>query len=496
MMKANQNVSRCRTGIEGLDEILDGGLPPHRLYLLQGHSGVGKTTAALQFLLEGVRLKEKSLYITLSETHEELMEVANSHGWSLDSLAIFELSAMQQQLAQSAHNTLFHPADVELNTTTQTLLKEIERVKPSRVVFDSLSEMRLLADNALRYRRQILALKQFFIGKRCTVLLLDDPGMGSVDHQVQSIAHGVITLEKRPVAFGNPRRAITVDKVRGLKYSEGSHDYIIQTGGIRVFPRLIAADYPADFPDEPVSSGVKELDALLGGGLERGTSTLLIGSAGTGKSSIAFQHSITAAERGEKSLIFLFEENFKTITSRTTALGAPIQKHVKSGMIDMRHVDPAEISPGEFAYEIKNAVIERKVRIIIIDSLSGYMQAMPDEKFLMLQLHEMLSFLRQQGTVVILTLAQHGLVGDMHSAIEATYIADTVIMLRYFEVGGRVKKALSVVKKRSGIHEDTLREFRIDQTGMRVGEPLEEFQGVLTGVPTFYGKKEEMLKNG
>jgi circadian clock protein KaiC len=484
----------CSTGVEGLDRVLRGGLPKNRLYLVQGDPGVGKTTLALQFLLEGVRVGEPSLYITLSETKEEILQVAKSHNWSLDRLAIFELSAMEQQLAQSAQNTLFHPSEVELNKTTKTLLDEIERVKAMRVVLDSLSELRLLAENPLRYRRQMLALKQFFAGRHCTVLLLDDrAGVESSDLQVQSIAHGVITLEKRITDFGAPRRTLTVDKLRGVKFHEGSHDNIIETGGLKVFPRLVAAEHRKEFPDEPISSGVKELDSLLGGGLDRGTSTLIMGAAGTGKSTVAVQHVIAAAQRGEKSMIFLFEESMKTVTKRCASLGMPLGEHTKSGCIRLKQLDPAEISPGEFASEIIQAVLNEEVRMVVIDSLGGYIEAMPNEKMLILQLHELLTFLRQQGVVTIITVVQHGLVGQMKSPIDVTYIADTVILLRYFEAAGRVKKAVSVIKKRSGGHEDTIREFKIDQTGLRVGEPLTEFQGVLTGVPTFIGKKEEML---
>ena len=495
-MNTVKTPQRVRTGIAGLDEILHGGLPAHRLYLLQGDPGVGKTTLALQFLLEGVRLGEPALYITLSETREELVEVANSHGWSLEGLSIFELSAMEQQLAQSAQNTLFHPADVELNSTTQMLLAEIERVKPNRIAFDSLSELRLLADNPLRYRRQMLSMKQFFVGRKCTTLYLDDrTGPHASELQVQSISHGVITLEKRAVSYGNPRRSLTIDKVRGVKFIEGSHDYAIETGGIVVFPRLVASGQKQDFTEEPVSSGIKGLDALLGGGLDRGTSALLMGPAGTGKSSISFQHVITAAMRGEKSLVFLFDEDLKTITRRTSALGLPLVEHTKSGCVDLRQLDPAEVSPGEFATTITSAVLQRDVRIVVIDSLSGYMQAMPDENTLMLQLHELLTFLRQHGVVTIMTLAQHGVVGTVQAPIDATYIADTVIMIRFFEAAGHVRKAVSVVKKRSGVHEDTIREFRIDQSGIQVGPPLTEFHGILSGVPTFHGDSASMLKN-
>jgi circadian clock protein KaiC len=492
-MKTNAS-TKCATGIEGLDEVLRGGLPRNRLYLVQGDPGVGKTTLALQFLLEGARTGGRSLYITLSETKEELLEVAQSHNWSLDPLAVFELSAMDQQLAQTVQDTLFHPADMELNKTTKTLLDEIERVQPDRIVLDSLSELRLLAENPLRYRRQMLGFKQFFAGRKCAVLLLDDRvGVVHSDLQVQSIVHGVLTLDKRALAYGAPRRTLTIDKLRGVKFQEGSHNYIIETGGIRVFPRLIAAEHRAPFADEPISFGVRELDLLLGGGLDRGTSTLVMGPAGTGKSSVAFQHAISAAHRGEKSLIFLFDENLNTVTKRTAALGMGLNEHTKTGSIRLKQLDPAEISPGEFACEIKNAVLNDKIRIIVIDSLGGYLQAMPNEQSLALQLHELLTFLRQQGVVTIITLAQHGLVGVMQAPVDITYIADTVVLLRYFEAAGRVKKSIAVIKKRSGGHEDTIREFTIGAAGIRVGTPLTQFRGVLTGHPTFQGEGDEML---
>ncbi len=495
-MKSEPTLGRpCATGIAGLDAILGGGLPPNRLYLAQGDPGVGKTTVALQFLLQGVRAGEKALYIALSETREEIQAVADSHGWNLNDLEIFELSALEQQLWQTKQSTLFHPSELELSKTTKMLLDEIERVKPARLVVDSLSELRLLSENPLRYRRQILGLKQFFAPLSCTAVLLDDrSGLEVADLQVQSIAHGVITLEKRITDYGAPRRTLTVDKLRGVAFQEGSHDYLIQTGGVVVFPRLVAAAHHVDFVDESISSGLPELDALLGGGLDRGTSTLIMGPAGTGKTSIAFQHAIAAADRGEKSIFFLFDESINTITKRTTALGMQLQQHVESGRIALQQLDPAAISPGEFGARIRNAVLQEKVSIIVLDSLGGYLQAMPNEKLLNLQLHELLTFLRQQGVVTIITLAQHGLIGAMESPVDVTYIADTVLLLRFFESAGRVKKAVSVIKKRSGAHEDTIREFRIDATGLRVGAPLTDFHGVLTGVPTFRGHQQEMLQ--
>jgi circadian clock protein KaiC len=484
----------CPTGIPGLDQILRGGLPKNRVYLVQGDPGVGKTTFALQFLLEGARRGETSLYITLSETRDEILAVAKSHGWSLEPLSIFELSAMEQQFALSAQNTMFHPADIELNRTTQALLDEVNRVKPVRVAIDSLSELRLLSESPLRYRRQMLAFKQFFAGKQSTVLFLDDRASAEgSDVQVQSIAHGVITLERRDVAYGKQRRSVKVEKLRGVSFLEGSHDYLIRTGGIEVFPRLVPSEHHKEYADESVSSGIHELDALVGGGLDRGTSTLVIGPAGTGKSSLAFQYAISAAQRGEKSIAYLFDENIRTLTKRSSALGLPLREHSESGCITLKQINPAEVAPGEFASDIQHAVMRDNVRFVIIDSLGGYLQAMPDEKFLNLQLYELLTFLRQQGVVSIITLAQHGLLSATESPIDVTYIADTVVLLRYFEASGRVKKAMSVIKKRSGSHEDTIREFTIGQGGMLVGDPITSFQGVLTGNPTFRGKPEEMM---
>jgi circadian clock protein KaiC len=492
-MKKHKN---CCTGIEGLDDILRGGLPENRLYLIQGDPGSGKTTLALQFLLHGVAQGEKCLYITLSETTDELNGVADSHNWSLNSLAIFELSAMEQQVAQSAQNTLFHPSDVELNKTTKALLAEVDKAKPTRLVLDSLSELRLLAENPLRYRRQMLALKQYFAGRNCTVLLLDDQMTSTAaDQQVQSIAHGVLTLTKQRVDYGVQRRRVTIDKLRGVKFREGPHDYVIETGGIQVFPRLVAAEHHKTFSDEPISSGIKELDALLGGGLDRGTSNLVLGPAGTGKSAVAHQFAVTAAERGEKCLLFVFDENIKTILRRTTSLGLPLEKYVTEGKVKLRQIDPADVSPGEFAYQIKRAVVEEDVRLVILDSLIGYLQAMADERFLSLQLHELLTFLSQQGVVTIITVTQHGLIGAMQTPIDVTYLADSVILMRFFEAGGEVRKAISVIKKRSGAHEKAIREFMIDQKGVRVGEPLHKFHGVLTGVPTLGEDAPAMMKS-
>lgn len=495
MIKNELSSAPCGTGIEGLDEVLKGGFPRNRIYLIQGNPGVGKTTLALQFLIEGARRGERGLYVTLSETKDELVGVAESHGWPLDILSIFELSAMEQQLAQSAQNTLFHPSDIELSKTTKILLEEIERVKPARLALDSLSELRLLSESPLRYRRQMLALKQFFAGRNCTVLLLDDRSARpeSADLQVQSIAHGVVTLDKRDMEFGVERRRLKIDKLRGLKFKAGSHDYTIETGGIKVYPRLVAAEHHKTFPEEPLSSGLPALDSLLGGGLDRGTSTLVLGPAGTGKSTIVFQYVVAAAQKGERSLVFAFDETTKTLLRRTSALGLPLEEQIGKGMIRLQQVDSAEMTPGELTHQIREAVLHEDVRVVVFDSLNGYLQSMPDQRFLELQLHELLTFLNQLGVVTIATLAQHGLVGTMQSPVDVTYLADTVVLLRYFEAFGTMKKAISVFKKRSGQHEATIREFKIESTGVRVGPPLIEFHGVLTGVPTFNGGANTMM---
>jgi circadian clock protein KaiC len=483
----------CSTGMDGLDQILGGGLPRNRLYLLQGEPGAGKTTLAMRFLLDGAAKGESGLYVTLSETKDELLSVAESHGWDLSAITILELSAIEAQLGEAQENTFFHPSELELDKTAKLVTDEVERVKPMRMAIDSLSEFRLLAEVPLRYRRQLLKLKQFFAGRHTTVLLLDDQSADKSDLHVQSIAHGVITLCALPATVGGQQRQLQINKLRGVKFSEGFHDYSIVKGGLEVFPRLVASKHHRDFEQDPVSSGIPEFDKLLGGGLDRGTSNLFIGPAGTGKSTLAIHHAIFAADRGEKAVVFAFDENIQVINTRTSGLGLALDKHLKSGRIRIQQIDPAELSPGEFATAAVRAVEKDNARVVVIDSLNGYLNGMPDGKFLALQLHELLTYLSQQGVVSILTVAQHGLVGVMQSPVDVTYLADTVILLRYFEAGGRVKKAVSVMKKRSGSHENTIREFAAGPKGIKIGEPLEDFHGILTGVPVFHGEKE-MLK--
>lgn len=484
---------RCPTGISGLDQVLGGGLPLYRLYLVQGQPGVGKSTLALQFLLEGARRGETVLYITLSETRDEIESVAESHGWDLQKITLFEMSSKNAHLQNEAETTFFHPSEVELNRTTKVLLDEITRCNPARVVFDSLSEMRMLADTALRYRRQILQLKQALAGRKCTVLFLDDLTSAPGDLHVESIVHGVLTITCSAPGFGSSRRQLHVQKLRGVKFCEGLHDLVMLTGGLTVFPRLIAAEHPTTGRSESFASGIAGLDALLGGGIDRGTSTMFMGPPGTGKSTLTLKFAHAAAQRGEKVMLFIFDEITDTLISRARNLGMDLDKHVNDGLVIIRQIDPAEIAPGELAHHIRHAVLHENVRVVVIDSINGYMNAMPEERHLNLQLHELLSFLNQQGVITIMVLAQQGLVGQMQSGVDLTYLADTVLILRYFEAQGAVKQAISVIKKRTGNHERTIREFRVHAGGIEVGAPLVNMHGVLTGVPTFENTGDTQL---
>jgi circadian clock protein KaiC len=493
MSEPQAEAERVSTGIAGLDDILCGGLDAERLYLVEGEPGTGKTTLALQFLLEGARRGERGLYVTLSESERELRLVAKRHGWSLDDISIFELVPPEAALDPEKELTLFHPAELELSETSKMIFDRVAAVEPSRVVFDSLSEMRLLAQNSLRYRRQILALKHFFAGRRCTVLLLDDLSSNAQDLQLHSIAHGVVTLQQTAIDYGAERRRMRVKKMRGIKFRGGYHDFIIETGGITIFPRLVAAEHRTAFIGDLAKSGVAELDMLLGGGLERGTSVLLVGGAGVGKSSIAVTFAVAAAKRGERVAMFAFDEGLGTLFARAAGLGVDMQEYVDRGVISVRQIDPAEMSPGEFTQLVRDAVEQQQVRVLLIDSLNGYLNAMPDERFLVLQMHELLSYLNQLGVLTIMVLAQHGLLGQMQTPIDLSYLSDSVIMLRYFEAAGRVRRALSVVKKRSGTHENAIREFQLTAGGVKVGPPLTQFSGILTGTPTYLGDPKPLM---
>jgi circadian clock protein KaiC len=481
------------TGVPGMDDILRGGFPAGRLLLIEGDPGVGKTTFALQFLLEGARQGERGVYVTLSETREELEMVAKSHGWSLDGVELFELTP-PDALSGDDQNTLFHPSEVELAETTKAVVNLCARVKPTRLVFDSLSEIRLLAQSPLRYRREVLALKQHFAGRGCTVLLLDDLTGTQADGHLQSLAHGVVTMEKLVPLYGAQRRRLRVTKLRGVDFRGGYHDFVIEPGGVVVFPRLVASEHSQEFERGVASSGMAELDAMLGGGLDRGTSALMLGPPGTGKSALATQWASAAAGRGEKVLMYAFDESAATMQARSKSLGIDLQAHEKAGLIVVRQIDPAEVPPGQLTHQIRQAVENDGVRMIVIDSLNGYLQAMPDESFLVLQLHELLTYLGRQGVVSILVVAQNGLVGaSMVSPTDVTYLADTVLLLRHFEAGGTLRKAVSVLKKRTGKHESAIRELRLSDKGITAGAPLTGFRGVLTGVPTYEGTVDALL---
>lgn len=476
---------RLQSGIDGLDDILHGGFPQGHLYLIEGDPGTGKTTMGLQFLLEGVRKGEKALYITLSESRAELEEVAKSHGWSLDGIEIFEMIPPDDDLTPESQYTVFHPSEVELAATVGAILSKVEQAAPQRLVFDSLAEIRMLARDPLRYRRQIMALKRKVSGGNITVLMLDDRTSGRDELQLQSIAHGVVSLQSLGREYGVIRRRIVTHKLRGSAFREGYHDYVIRTGGLSIFPRLIAAEHKPGFVRKPVPSGLQELDNLLAGGIDTGTSSLLIGPAGCGKSTIAFRYACSAADRGEKAMVFTFDESIATVLDRARNLGMKPDALMDDGALTVQQVDPAELSPGEFVAEIRSLVNHQNLRLLVIDSMNGLLNAMPDEQYLAMQLHELFSYLGQQGIATIITLAQAGVIGSsMHSPVDVSYLADTIILFRYFERAGQIRKAISVVKKRSGSHERSIRELFLQDGQVRVGKPLAEFEGVLTGVPT------------
>ncbi|HEV7914169.1 MAG TPA: ATPase domain-containing protein [Albitalea sp.] len=487
--------STISSGIPAFDAILGGGFTPNRFYMIQGVPGSGKTTLALQFLMEGVRQGESVLYVTLSETEEEIRSIAASHGWNLDGVQILEVVPSEEALSPEEQYTVFQPDEVELSETTKAILSDVERRKPARIAFDSLSEMRLLAGSPLRYRRQMMGMKQFFVGRGCTVLVLDDCTGAMDDTQLQSIAHGIVELEQAVPVYGSERRRIRIVKFRGVRFEGGYHDFRIERGGLAVFPRVVSASRRHASRSGSLSSGVEPLDTLLGGGIERGTSTLLTGAPGTGKSTIAAQFAVAAARRGERAAMFLFDESAVTLCKRLAGLEMNIDPLLASGRLTMQQVDPAELSPGEFSHIVRQAAEQGEASVIVIDSLNGYLNAMPNDKLLSVQLHELLTFLGQCGTATLLVSVQRGLIGaHMDSPVDASYLADSVVVLRYFEAQGAVRGAISVLKKRSGPHERTIRQFDIGSGGVRVGPPLSHLHGVLTGVPRYSGGDLDKLE--
>ena len=482
-MTASELPTRIDTGVIGLNDILSGGLPAGQMYLLEGVPGTGKTTVAMQFIRTAIMAGETALYITLSESRRELEASALSHGWSTDELAIAEFVPEEASLSPEQQYTVFHPSEVELATTIKKLTELIEEVKPTRLVIDSLSELRLLASDTMRYRRQLLALKQFFAGRETTVLLLDDRSGEGSDMQLQSIANGVIRLEKVPRSYGVNRRQIEILKLRGSAFREGFHDYTIEKGGLKIYPRLVSNEHGGTFTDERATSGIEALDKMFGGGISRGSSTLLIGPTGAGKSTMAIQFASAAAARGERAVVYTFDEAIRTAVHRAESLGIRVRDQIEKGTLALSQVDPAELSPGEFTWRIRTDMEQNSTRVVVIDSLNGFLNSMPGEKDLILQLHELLAYLNHKGVITFLVLTQHGLIGNTHAELDVSYLADTVILLRYFEADGEIRQVVSVLKQRLGQHERTLREFRLDESGLDVGEPLTNFRGILTGVP-------------
>lgn len=493
-MSETQQNEKARIGIAGLDDILVGGFARGHLYLLEGSPGTGKTTIALQFLFDGAERGETGLYVTLSETENELRLTARSHGWEIDGkFDVFELAPPESLLDSEHQQSLLYSSDLELGEATKAMFAAVESVKPDRIVLDSLSEIRLLAQSSLRYRRQILLLKHYFARNGATVLMLDDLTSEANDKTVHSVAHGVIRLDELAPTYGAERRRLRILKYRGQAYRGGFHDFTIRHGGIEVFPRLIAAEHRTSFDRSPLTSNNAELDALLGGGIERGSSALVLGPAGSGKSLLTLHFARAAVERGEKAALFVFDEELGLLFTRAKAMGIDLKALQDSGNLLIEQVDAAELSPGEFTHRVRQRVDKGQVKTVVIDSLNGYQAAMPEEQSLLLHMHELLQYLNRQGATTFITVAQHGLVGDMKSPVDITYLADTVILLRYFEASGRVRRAISIIKKRSGRHEDTIREYRIGRTGVSIGQPLQDFQGVLRGVPTYTGSGQPLL---
>ncbi|WMY10783.1 ATPase domain-containing protein [Paraburkholderia phenoliruptrix] len=486
MSKANHTTDRLRSGIDGIDDVLGGGFTPHRMYLVEGAPGTGKTTLALQFLLKGVEEGQTGLYITLSETRSELISVADSHGWDLSQFHILELLS-DEGLDPQFEQSVLHPAEVELGETVRNVIRQVDEIKPARIVLDSLSELRLLSQNALRYRRQILALKRYFATRACTVLLLDDNTSDPSDIQLHSIAHGVITLDNLVHDYGGNRRRVRIAKMRGIKFREGYHDFSLDTGGIRVYPRLVAAEHHAEFDTALMSTGTPGLDVLLGGGLIPGTNALIVGPSGVGKTTTVVSCLIAALQRGERCVYYVFDETLVTLIARCATVGMNLQPYVDSGLLTLRQIDPAEISPGEFATDVRVSVEQRGVRYVAIDSLNAYLQAMPGERYLLLQMHELLGYLNQQGIITMLVLGQHGIIGEVQSDIDISYLSDVVILFRYFEHHGEVLTAVTAVKSRANAHERSIRQFRLTETGVEVGEALRDFEGVLSGLPAYRG---------
>jgi circadian clock protein KaiC len=486
---------RAKTGVAGLDEILGGGLPENHVYLIEGTPGTGKTTLALQFSIEGLRSGEKVLYIALSETSGELLRIAESHGWNIDDLSLFEITPVEASVQPGEEYTIFHSDEVEMTETIKIILSRAEETQASRIVIDSMAELRLLSRDPVRYRRQALALKQHFTRRQVTVLLLDDRTSDRIDRQLHSMVHGVITLERLAREYGKNRRRMEIAKLRGCVYAEGYHDYTIEHGGLIIYPRLQSNHDKRAFTREQISSSISGLDELLGGGLDRGSSTLVLGPSGAGKTTLTIKYAVAAIDRAEPVAVYTFDEGADSLITRGDSLGMNLSENLRKKKITIDQVNPAELSPGDFAHRVKRSVENDKAQVVIIDSLNGYFTAMPQEEFLTLQMHELLNYLNEKGVVTMLILAQQGILGSLQTSIDLSYLADNIILLRFFEAAGEVRRAVSVVKKRSSKHEQTIRQFTIGPPdGILIGQPLTEFQGVLSGLPSFTGDPASLFK--
>lgn len=487
--------AKAATGITGLDQILDGGLPRNHIYLLEGDTGTGKTTLALQFALTGAAAGETVLYITLTETAQELKQIATSHGWSTDTLHIYEIRPADAVDASSAEQTIFRTSDVELSEVVQSIRAKLAEIKPDRAVFDSMTELHLMAENQLRYRRQLLSLRQALSEINCTALLINNQ-LFKDNQAIQSLVHGEVNLKQTITDYGNKQRWLSVKKMRGMRYHEGYHDFRILTGGLAVYPRLRVPDedQPADWSLR--SSGSEELDTLLGGGLNTGTSCLIAGQTGTGKSTLLTQYVYSSVQRGEATIAFVFDERRETFLKRAKGLGLDLEPYVEDGLLTLHQTKVEEILLGDFVRQIQKAVTEDEVKLVAIDSLSGFLNTMPPDRFLITQMHALLTYLNQKNVLSLLTLTHHGVVGNITAQdIDVSYLADTLILLRHFEAGGSVRQAISVIKKRHGTHEKSIRELSISDDGVEVGAPLVDFSGVLSGQPRYEGNAQRLISN-
>ncbi|PRY06143.1 ATPase domain-containing protein [Paraburkholderia sp. BL25I1N1] len=478
------------TGIPELDFVLRGGLPKYRLHLIEGAPGTGKTTIALRFLIDGVRNQESCLYVTFSESTDELVSAARTHGWDVGGIDFFELVPDEAQAAQQ--QTVLLPAEIELDKTVQRIIARIEATHPDRIVIDSVSELRLLAHDPFIYRRQLSSLKRFLQGRCITTILLDDLRFND-DGELQSLVHGVISLSSSERDYGAGRRRLRIAKMRGTNLMSGWHDYALVTGEVLVFPSLIANDHTSDVRGAPLRSGSPGLDEILGSGLDRGTTTMLIGPSGAGKSSLALSYALAGARNGEHAAYFSFDEAYEIFVRRGQSLGLDPQPALASGQLAWQRMNPSRISPGEFVWAVRREVEDKNARVVVIDSINSYLSTMPEERSLIAQLHELLTYLNRRGVVTLLLLAQQGVLGDVENPVDLSFLSDTVLLLRFFEAAGQLRRAVTVIKRRTGAHDTAIHEFRLSGHGVEIGRPLRDLHGIFSGVPTYSGSPDNLI---